>query len=276
MRSEVFETSGEVRLQVSIKSGRVELSTHDRPAVEVEVSAPSNPSYADQIKIEHIARTGRDDVRVTLPDVGALGFLSGQHRHEVDVVVRLPRGSALDLSTASAPVEAAGRYGSVRASSASGDVHLEAVGGELSAQTASGAVSVESVGGPAKIRTAAGDVSVGSAAAALVVMTASGQLQAGTVHGAQLRSASGDQSVDNAVCGNLELTTSSGDVRVGIARGSGVHVDATTVSGDLQSDIDLDGEPGESNPAEPNQVDLKVRTVSGDVRIRRGAELVTS
>jgi DUF4097 and DUF4098 domain-containing protein YvlB len=276
MRSEVFDTTGEVRLQVSIKSGRVELSTHDGPAVEVEVSVPGNPAYADQVQIEHVARSGRDDVRIALPDVGALGFLSGQHRHEVDVVVRLPHGSSLDVSTASAPVEAAGRYGSVRASSASGGVHLEDVGGELSAQTASGAVSVESVDGPTKIRTASGDVSVGAAAAALVVMTASGQVNAGTVHGAQLRSASGDQSVDNAISGSLELTAASGDITVGVARGTDVHVDATTVSGDLQSDIDLDGGPGESKPAEPNQVDLKIRTVSGDVRIRRGAELVTS
>jgi hypothetical protein len=276
VRTEVFAITGEVHLDLSIKSGHARLMTHDQPSVEIEVMTPRNPEFADQLKIEHVVTRGRDQVLVAPPAFSAGGLFGGQRKSEVDLVIRLPHGAAVLASTASAPIDAIGRYGSVRVNSASGPVQLDQVDGELTIQTASGRVGVASVAGPAKIRTASGDVEVGAAGARLDVATASGDIHAGSANECHFRSASGDQTVDVAVSGAVELVTSSGDVSVGVARGAIIRVDAETVSGELRSDIDLDDEPGDGVPTDgADQITLKIRTVSGDVRVKR-AVAVTS
>ena len=62
----------------------------------------------------------------------------------------------------------------------------------------------------------------------------------------------------------------SGDVRVGIARGTRVWVDAASVAGDLGSELGLEGE-GAADEPEGAVVPLHVKTVSGDVAVVRAA-----
>jgi hypothetical protein len=66
----------------------------------------------------------------------------------------------------------------------------------------------------------------------------------------------------------------SGDVRVGVGRGTRVWIDAGTISGDLGSELGLD----DTDPADDAGaggglvVPLHVKTVSGDVSIVRASE----
>jgi hypothetical protein len=62
----------------------------------------------------------------------------------------------------------------------------------------------------------------------------------------------------------------SGDVRVGIGRGTRVWVDATSVSGTLESELGL-GDHQDGGDEEDGVVPLRVKTVSGDVSIVRAA-----
>ena len=61
----------------------------------------------------------------------------------------------------------------------------------------------------------------------------------------------------------------SGDVVVGMAPGQSLWFDVASVSGDTTSDLDVGD--AEAVGAEGATVEVRVRTVSGDVRIRRGA-----
>jgi len=75
------------------------------------------------------------------------------------------------------------------------------------------------------------------------------------------------------------VKTVSGDVRVGVGRGTRVWIDATSVSGDLGSELGLDdGEPDtdEPDPGGGPVVPLHVKTVSGDVSIVRATEAVSA
>ena len=69
----------------------------------------------------------------------------------------------------------------------------------------------------------------------------------------------------------MTLQSSSGDLTIGVARGSRLAVEARTVSGAASSEIPLDGEQAmsETGPI----VELHARTVSGDIRIVRAAGL---
>ena len=71
------------------------------------------------------------------------------------------------------------------------------------------------------------------------------------------------------------MQTVSGDVRLGVSRGTRVWIDAASVSGSLESELglqDADAEDGEAGTVVP----LHVKTVSGDVTVVRAAAAISA
>ena len=66
--------------------------------------------------------------------------------------------------------------------------------------------------------------------------------------------------------GKIDIQSASGDVEVGIRRGSTVYIDASSMSGDMTSEMDVSDAPPESDGPD---VDFRARTMSGDVKVRR-------
>jgi len=89
-------------------------------------------------------------------------------------------------------------------------------------------------------------------------------------HGARIANVSGDVRVLALEEGSLHIRSVSGNVSVGIAAGVDLHVDVETLSGSVHSDIPLDDAPRSGR--RDTQVDLSVRSVSGDVEIARALE----
>jgi hypothetical protein len=72
------------------------------------------------------------------------------------------------------------------------------------------------------------------------------------------------------------VQTVSGDVRLGITRGTRTWIDAASVSGRLESELGLeDQEPTPDEDASP-VVPLHVKTVSGDVSVVRAAAALST
>jgi DUF4097 and DUF4098 domain-containing protein YvlB len=93
-----------------------------------------------------------------------------------------------------------------------------------------------------------------------------------------LLTTSGDIEIRSVEAGEVRIQTDSGDVRVGVGRGTRVWIDAGTVSGDLGSELGLDdAEPEADDSAGGGPVvPLHVKTVSGDVSIVRASEAVSA
>ena len=142
--------------------------------------------------------------------------------------------------------------GDVNVKSASGDVQVEIVGGKLEVNSASGDLKVDSVGGEANVQLVSGD---------LYIREAGESVRANTV--------SGDQRFETVAKGRVDLRAISGDINVGIRRGSRLFVDANTVSGGTSSDFELSDAPAGDEAAEGPLVEIFAKTVSGDVRIER-------
>jgi DUF4097 and DUF4098 domain-containing protein YvlB len=87
-----------------------------------------------------------------------------------------------------------------------------------------------------------------------------------------LSTTSGDVDVRAVEGGDVRVQTVSGDVRIGIGRGTRVWVDAASVSGDLRSDLGLEDQ-AHTDEESGAVVPLQVKTVSGDVSIGRAAEV---
>ena len=264
-----FETPGRLALDLIVPAGTVSVGTWDEPRVEVEVtplrSDDGSVQAAAETRIEAVERGGRHEISVRVPKrEGRLGIFG--RSPELLVAIRCPEGADLELTAQSADLDGRGRLGEVAVRSASGDAMLGDVV-ELSFATASGDLVAGAVSGALTSKSASGDVAVRSVTGAATVNTVSGDVRLGETDGtASVNTVSGDVELD-AVAGGARVSCVSGDVHVATRPGLAIWIDVQSVSGSVTSDLDVGDAPGGGEA----QVELRVRTVSGDVRISRAA-----
>ncbi len=272
-----FDTPGSVSLQIKLPSGRVVVTTADEPKTTVEVVALGRRGQdaIEEIEITMDERSGRHVVRVEQRDRFRWGPIQITWGGDFECRVTCPPGTDLELSGASTNVRVDGELGEVSARTASGDIRLQGVVGPLQVKTASGDVFVGVVGGQGAIATVSGDVGIERIDAALTARAVSGDITIGSI-AAELgiSTTSGDVDLKAVLDGDVRVQTVSGDVRVGVARGTRVWVDAASVSGRLESELGLDDE--QADETEGGIVPLHVKTVSGDVSVVRAAAALAS
>ncbi len=272
MIERTFKTPGELALALSIPSGSIEVETIDGDETHVVLEA-DDPADLDEARIElrergdgHVLAVDVDRRRISLFGSIDISIGIGSARTSFRLSVRCPHGAALGVHTASAELSARGRFSSADVTTASGDLTVGEVDGDATVKSASGDVRIGRVGGGARIQTASGDVELESVAGRLTAQVVSGDI---AVHDAagpvKTKSVSGDQRLQVSE-GEVDLVSVSGDIEVGIRRGSLLHVDANSVSGDLDSELELAETPA---AAEGPLVELRARTVSGDFRVVR-------
>jgi DUF4097 and DUF4098 domain-containing protein YvlB len=275
VRTETFPTTRPLVVTVKLPRGEVTVETADVQEATVVLDGSSERAR-EQIERSEITFSNRGDHDELLIDADPedfgwsagrvkLSISLGSRRDKVSVKLIVPHGTTLNTETGSGDVHAKGRYAAVDARTgagdisideveqdaaikvASGDVHLMRVGGKLKAQTAAGDLKVGPVGGDAEVKSAAGDISLDEVGGSATVHTASGDLRLGAV-----------------TEGKVELKSVSGDMLVGVRRGSRVWMDVKTVTGDARSELDSGDDDGEGP-----LVELKATAMSGYIRIVR-------
>lgn len=264
-----FETPGHAGVRLDLPAGVVTVQTWDEPRIDVEVTAKRNDeashAAAAETRVEASERGGRHEITVRAPkrEGGRFGISLGR-RPEVEVVVRCPEGTDLDLTTHSADLDARGTLGDVGVRSASGDVSVLDTGA-LSFTTASGDLRAGSVAETLSVKSASGDIDVQAVGGAATASTVSGDLRIGRAGGtAAVSTVSGDIEVELAD-GGIRANAVSGDVSVAMRPGLGLWIDVQSVSGDVSSELDV----GDAPAGDGEHVELRVRTVSGDVHVSR-------
>ena len=82
-----------------------------------------------------------------------------------------------------------------------------------------------------------------------------------------MQTASGDQRLESVASGRITMQSASGDQVVGVRRGSRVHIDARTMSGETTSELEIETQP---SAGDGPVVELRLTAMSGDIRILRG------
>jgi hypothetical protein len=270
-----FETPGRVLVRVGVQAGQVELETWDATRTEVEV-VPLRSDDATMAAVQETQVSSRErpdgltEVVVEQPKRRG-GFLS--RGPKLGVKVRCPQGTGAEITSGSADVRGAGRYGDVAVKTASGDTFFEAVAGAR-ISSASGDIKVGSGEEAVVLNTASGDIEVGLSAGPLTA-----NLVSGDVHVVEARDAvsvntvSGDQLIDASGGVPVRLQSVSGDVRVDVRPGLRLWIDAASVSGTVSSQLD----PSDAVPEGVEPVgELRIRTVSGDIGIGRALPLTVA
>jgi hypothetical protein len=274
MRRETYSTPGPVRLNLDIPAGRIEIETVKSEETVVELEALGGHEFVRELvenaRIELVRRGEGHEVVVEAKLRGGF-WISFGRGPEIRLRVSCPDGAELDVRTKSADLDARGEYSTVEIKSASGDVSVDRARSDVRVKTASGDVHVDEVRGALNVNSASGDLHVNT-----LTGEANIQLVSGDVHirdaGDSITSntISGDQRLEAVYRGRMDLRAVSGDISVGIRRGSRIFVDANTVSGSTVSELDLSEAPShQASPVEAPLVELFAKTISGDVRIER-------
>ncbi len=262
MRRETFETPGPLTLDIRVPSGDIELETVEGTETVVEVSA--SPELEEEARIEMRPRRDGHEVSVIIEKRSGL-FRA--FREEVRVRVTSPPGADVEVSTASADVDARGDFGGAQVNTASGDVEFEHVGGEAQVNSASGDVKLVRVDGPLTVNTASGDLEVGRLQGEGKVRAASGDISIDEADASlKVQTASGDVEIESVREGDVVLQTASGDIEVGIKQGSKLWIDAKSMSGETSSELEIGDAPTDG---EGPMVEVRATAMSGDIRVKR-------
>jgi DUF4097 and DUF4098 domain-containing protein YvlB len=200
---------------------------------------------------------------------------------QVRIEITVPSSSSLEAEVGSGDLRTDGPLERVLIKTGSGDVtvgaaeHLEISSGSgdvvvedagtLRLTTGSGDARVRRVRTRGELRSGSGDLLVEDGVE-VAASTGSGDVVLGRVVGpVRLGSGSGDLHIRSAADGEVSAKTASGDVVVGVPAGTAALLECSSVSGRVSSDLQGGDAPGEGEGA----VALRLRTVSGDVRIVR-------
>lgn len=260
-----FATPEPVDLEVRNPAGTIEVIATDTDTSTVEVRPLSAGAEAREFAERTRVDLSGDGRRLTvLAPERRIVFGRGI---PIAVTVTVPAGSRARLRTASAEATCRGRLAELTASTSSGPVTAEEVTGTVEVRAASGAIRLGSTG-RAEVHAASGAIRIGAASGDVEVHVASGRVEIGTAEGSvSARSASGDISVAEVSRGRVEMSAASGDVRIGVRAGAVARLDVVTVSGRARSELPVE----DTAPAGGSTVDIRAKTVSGNVLITRAA-----
>jgi DUF4097 and DUF4098 domain-containing protein YvlB len=246
----------------AVKSVEDEGDAEDLKSVEIDVSQLGNR------------------VRVSTEHTG-----SGRHHGDhvsVSYRVKVPKGTDVEIQSVSGNVVLTGVAGAADAQSVSGDVRVTDVSELVQAKSVSGNVEVLRARSArhADIESVSGEVLVQDIEASeLTVSSVSGdvRLQGVSSRRASLESVSGDLEYTGSIAasGRYEFQTHSGDVVLTIGDQVGFELEASTFSGEIESDFTLKttskGHKGRSLSAVVGDGNafIEASTFSGDIRLLR-------
>jgi hypothetical protein len=264
-----FEVTGPVELDIRLASGEIEVEPTLDGRVEIELIAHDEESQrlVDEARIELQERPGRPGVLIDVPNKKGFGFSINFGRSGISCRVRCPEESGLSVRSKSADVVVRGTIGGLNVQTASGDVEVDRVSGGVNVKSASSDFTARFIGSGASIQSASGDVAISEARGPVNVQSASGDVTISEAYdNVNVNTVSGDQDHGAVMTGIVAAQTVSGDITIGVRRGSKTYLDCQTVSGDTSSDLEVgSAEPEGNGPL----VEIRAKTVSGDIRITR-------
>lgn len=268
-----FDVTTPVELDLRLAAGDIEIDATLDGHVEIELIAHDEESQAlvDETRIELRDRgDNRPLVTVDVPKRRSGSFSLGMifGRSGISCRVRCPVESGVSLRSKSADLSVRGSLGGLNVTTASGDIEIERAGG-VNVKSASADFSAREITQGASIHSASGDIEIETARGPLNLNTVSGDISIGEAHdNVNANTVSGDQEHGAVSRGRLTAVAVSGDITIGVRRGSRAYLDCSTVSGDTSSDLEVGAtEPEGDGPF----IEIRAKTVSGDIKITRAS-----
>lgn len=261
-----FPLTGPIDLVLRLGVGTVTVTAKDDLA-EAAVRLAPRGSSADLLRRFSVEMDG-STLKVTGPRQGSLADVLGglrRERHAVDVEVDVPTATPVRIASASQEITVVGRVGDTDIATGSARLVVGEVEGDLRLRYGRAEATVGGVTGSVQLRAGAGTARFGEVGGAFECGFGTGELVLDVVRGS-VRSRAGSGSVRvGAAHGDVDLTFGSGPITVGLPEGVTAHVDVTSGSGQVHSELPVEQAPRTSD----RSISVRARTGSGEVRLRR-------
>lgn len=256
-------------VEISNISGAVDVSGWDQPQLAVSADLPSG---VDNIEVR--GDHGRITITVKFP---SFSFSS----KGVELHVKVPRGSEVDVTTVSADINSSGITGQQRLKAVSGSIQADIAQSDTEVKTVSGEVALRGEGKPMSLHvgTISGSIRLEHAAGDVEASTTSGEINMAldTGRSVRMRTVSGDVSFRGKLTkdADVDAQTVSGDLKMGANSENGYEYDVTTFSGDIGNCFNAQAEktsrhgPGErlSGSLGNGSGHVRLKTMSGDIEL---------
>lgn len=286
-----FEVSSGGRLKIDTDLGSINVRSHGKNVVEVEVA--TSGSGADRFSVDFDQQGDQVMVRGNYTK-GATSFFGWGNNPRVKFVVMVPERFDVDLETSGGSVAVDDLEGDVRIDTSGGSIDLGKIRGPVRANTSGGSIALESSTSNAELETSGGSIKVGDVDGFVKADTSGGSIHIARSRGEVDADTSGGSIRVDEVMGAIRaetsggsvkayisqqpqadcrLSTSGGGVTVYLADGLSVDLDAHSSGGRVSSEFEVDasrrtkdslvGTLGGGGP------ELYLRSSGGGVDVRR-------
>ena len=265
--------------------GSVELKTHDKNEIVVEVS--NRGANAELFSVEAEYKANQVIVNGRLSKAA-----KNNYKQKVKFSITTPKTFDIDLNTRGGSIAVSSLTGGVLVSTAGGSLNFEDITGKVEGKTSGGSIQAERVSGDVELRTSGGSIKLEKMTGKVLAKTSGGSIkieevtgpvQAKTSGGSILVDKAGD-SVDARTSGGSVkvyfaaqpkddsiLKTSAGSVKVAFAEQVGFDISAATSAGKIYSEFAVNGmnkaKRKMSGPINGGGPKLTLKTSAGSIKI---------
>ena len=268
MATHRFPLTGPINLNVRVGHGSVHVLTEENLS-EATVALKPGKHGEDELAQFIVEMRGRT-LHVLGPRQGGvfdLGWFGWRNRDGVDVRVTVPAGTAVKISTFTAPVTVSGRVAGADLAFGSGEIDVDEVDGDRRLRFGRGTARVHWVRGSVQVRSGSGNVRLGEVGGDLRAGCGNGDLYADAVRGRiSSRCGSGTARI-GAIHGDADMASGAGRLELGLPAGVSAYLDVHTGSGQVRSDLPVEDEATSTN----DTITIRARTGSGDVHLFHAA-----
>jgi hypothetical protein len=257
----IWKTDPDVRVQIEIISGRIEIEGWDRNEVRVQVDGDETR----RLDIE----AGRKQVSIRSRGLGRRGFPWAGSDREVDVSVFVPVGSRIKARTMNGPIRAEGVGGVLNFNSANGDIEVKGSPSEARLETINASIELEGPASRVDARTVNGSIKLKGVSSEVSASTISGsiEVEADTLERADLKTLSGSIELATRLAdrARANIKSFSGSIRLELPRDTSARFDIQSFSGGIRNELTTSS--SSSGPRGGGQ-HLEFSTDEGDGRVK--------
>ncbi len=218
LKEQTVQTNFGKNLKVSVPVGEVKITTWSKEEVYVKITG--NDEAKNKYDFTINSNSGDVEVKAESKNDDKVNNIS------LNVEVSVPDKFNTNVSTAGGDIKIEnGLTGDIKFNTAGGDISVSSVSGTCVLNTAGGDVSVQNFNGDIKVNTAGGDINLNGSDGIIKVNTAGGKIEL-------------KYSGENK---GTEVNTLGGDIDLTIPSGFTADCKLTTMSGDIKSDIAIEG-----------------------------------
>lgn len=248
--SKTFETDGQASFRVRTSDANIHVEAWDKNTIEATVTTVNWKIGDGGIQIIDQQTGDAVSLEVKFPRIQ---FNIGFNRRRVDITVRVPRTTQLDLRTGDGNIDVAGSKGdldahtgdgnlrivdiegNVLAHTGDGEIEVRGVRGEIALETGDGNAAIENVEGRLRATTGDGDIRAVGRFEVLDIKTGDGRIEASALAGSRMTA-------------DWRLSTGNGSLTLKLPQEFDAEVDLNTNDGhiDLDLPVTISGRAGTS------------------------------